>query len=165
MTSAAVEPFPIDFTKLEKGQTIPADEISRIYGVDSRSPQFSFKVMSLVRQIEDSRRDLVTKQDHGSIRILTDIEASDYLEQRAGVLVGSLRRNASRVGRINTAEFSDAQKQLHSARERMAIGVAMAAEKERRSVLRELIAIRTELISAGDDEEEIEREESFDEVG
>jgi len=152
MTTGNIEAFPIDFSRLEKGQTIPADEVARIYGVTIGSPQFSFRLMGLIRSIEDNRRDLVLKQDHGSIRIMTDLEASDHIENRAGQLVTSLRRNAARVGRINTVDFTDAQKQLHAARERMAVGLAMVAEKERRSATKELLSIRTAQIVAGEDE-------------
>lgn len=159
MTSA-IEPFPIDFSKLEKGQTISADDVSRIYGVIPHSTKYQLALMKLQNAIEINRTDLVLRQTQGALCVLTDLQASDYLESRANSLVSGLRRNARRVGRINTSEFTDAQKQLHGARERMAVGVAMSAEKERRSAQRELLSLRTEQISAGDDDCE-----GFSEVG
>lgn len=150
----SVELFPIDFATLTKGQTITGDEVGRIYGVIPHTPRHQLALMKLQNAIETNRTDLVLRQVQGSLCILTDLEASEYLEQRAGALVSGLRRNAARVGRINTSTFTDAQKQIHGARERMATGVAMAAEKERRSANRELLGIRSALLIAanGDDE-------------
>lgn len=141
------EKYPLDFLTLAKGDVIQAEQIEAIYGRPRSDPRFSFDMLALSREIERQRSDLVTRQDHGTIRIMTDLEASEYLDQQTDRHTHGLRRNAARAARIDVSGFSMSQRLLHDARERKAAMVALAAEGARRAGLKELLGARTAALS------------------
>jgi len=76
----------LDFDALKKGDVITVREQEALIGLPSGTPQFQLAVLALIGEIEselDRRgRDWVVRQRDYEIVILTDSEASKYIEKR-----------------------------------------------------------------------------------
>ena len=74
--------WPVDYESLKKGDSIPAERLEKIIGLNRDNPKYSLALMALKQTIQDALEDLgyvwtlaIVKND---IRILTDAEASEY---------------------------------------------------------------------------------------
>lgn len=101
-TQTGVHYFPLDVTKLAKGQTIGIDELERIMGIHRASSLWNFGLMKLQRQIAKLRADLglnilTTRTHRGKLIICDDSDAANYNRSmgKRGIrrFVRSTRRN------------------------------------------------------------------------
>lgn len=145
------ERYPFDYDTLEKGDIISTDSIEKIYGVTRFEKGFRFSLLKARAAIEMHRNDLVVRESHDAIHILTDREADAYLAQQTESWIRRLGTTAKRTGRIDRSDFSDGERKLSEARSRMSIMAAMMAEKGRRDSRQGLLEARHALeIEAGE---------------
>jgi len=100
---------PLDFEALHKGDIIGQTQIEAATNVrHSDDPdRYRIEVLQLARAIDDRRRDLVTKIDHRSIRILVDVEIGGYCKDRFEKDLRSMRRNVGLVGRVDRSNLTE----------------------------------------------------------
>lgn len=109
--------WPIDYEAIKKGDSIPVDKVERLVGVSRTDARFSLLAMQMAKQIE---RDLhinkkmwTVRTEGGSIRVLTDAEASHYNHSRQRRDRRSMFRRFALNSAVDATLLSDDQKQQH----------------------------------------------------
>lgn len=102
--------YPVDVSNLNKGDYIEPEMISKTFEIEMDDPHFrlyQLKLSSYI-EIESARqgRALLPKQEGNGIRILTDEEASRYRPIVADNHARALRRELSRMMRIDISNLS-----------------------------------------------------------
>lgn len=129
--------YPIDFDALEKGQYIEPELISERLCVPlSDQKQYQFKLLRLKAQIESERPDLVTKGEGLGIRVLTDEEASPYLNTRLESHLRGIARTNLRRSRIDKNNLNEAQRKTCESEDRIAAATLIAMRQAHRKQLR-----------------------------
>lgn len=130
--------YPIDYDALEKGSTISVDELERITGKKSSSYAFALAVLGFVQKLQERLEDrgmecIVVQQKRG-LRILTDIEATEYayaeFEKHSRAMGRNLRRQLS----VDPSGFNDTQKEDHDRRVHRMGFIYSAVKRARREV-------------------------------
>lgn len=98
--------------KPEKGSFISGEELEKYIGAEIGSKKFAFGKMAIITKIEQTWG-LHPKNEGDGIRILEDVDASEYRSRQFGQGLEKLYRTQFRMLSISTDSFSDAQKQKH----------------------------------------------------
>lgn len=116
--SCEVEKWPVDFDVLDKGDVIPVEQLEKILGIPQTHPQYSVKLLGWKHWLENEMaargKLVVSRTDHGALRILTDAEAAIYLPERfeAGLSVSTrahrklLHVDTTKLSHLEQAELS-----------------------------------------------------------
>lgn len=136
--TAEMELHPIDFEALQKGEVIPAQRLREIYGTEEET-ELAFKRMGLVQEIEMRRSDLYPVIRDECIVILTDHEAAEYSVKRHEQLVRGMQRNARRRSRIDSTEFSDAEKRSVEFWDQQIVAQSLGIQRQLRQAKRDLL--------------------------
>lgn len=130
--------YPIDYDALEKGGTISVEELEHITGKKSSTYAFGLAVLAfsqnLQERLEERGLDCVIAQEKRGIKILTDIEASQYSSAEFNKHVRGMGRNLKRILSVDTSEFDADQRALHDARAGRMSFIYAATRKARREV-------------------------------
>jgi hypothetical protein len=109
--------YPLDFEALEKGMTIEALELERIFGISRNDRMYAVKLMSLCNEIEkrsaEAGAPLHTKSEKGAIKILTDEEDSLYQSKRFKEGIDQSFRAQHKALVIDTENLSEPRKIAH----------------------------------------------------
>ena len=81
--SEQVRYFPLDVTRLTKGQVLGIEELEQILGTTRDDPRWWLKVLSLRQKIERLRANqglplLTMRTEHGKLIVCDDSDASQY---------------------------------------------------------------------------------------
>src|SRR3990167_11413014 len=114
------EKFPLDFDLLDKGSVISADTLTDIFSLPVDDPRYRLKCLSLVeqitRQLSDRGIEATVCQSRGSIRVLTDSEATTYNERQGLLGRRKIRKSFRRLLNVDTANLSDKERSAHDKR-------------------------------------------------
>jgi len=114
ITETETKRYPLNVADIEKGDYIEPEEIAEIYSVDLDAPDFRLMQLQLCAFIEmqsaKEDRPMLPKCEGAGIRILTDEEASRYRPAVADSHARALRREVSRMLRIDVRNLSDDSK-------------------------------------------------------
>lgn len=112
------ERYPFDYDAIAKGDVFPRTKIEEIVGVKKQDEGFGLKVMSLcqdiMREVADRGLAVIAVSDHGSIRILTDIEAAAYTRRRFKKGIRTMGRAHQQSMLVDMSEFSESDKKGHT---------------------------------------------------
>lgn len=108
--------YPIDTATLVKGDYISPEAIGRLLSAERGTPPYAFGLMRLKEHIERGRPDLVVKVDHDGIRVLTDMQATDYADNEAARGFAYAARSLARLMRVDVSQLDDETKQTHDRR-------------------------------------------------
>lgn len=140
--------YPLDFELLEKGAVVLVETIEEVLSVSREDVDWQFRLLELCKQCE-SETGYVCRTEKGSIHVLTDLQADEYLAKETNRAVRKLRRDAKRTALIDRSEFSDGEKRISESRQRTATLTALAAHEAHRSGVKEIRAIERRRIEAG----------------
>jgi len=109
--------IPIDVDALKKGQTIPVAEVEKLTGKTFGTTEYLIALMGLSQFIEramNAKGLVVTVcTEKGSVKILSDEEASAYNMREFGRAMKKATRTHWRQLGVNTAEFTEQAKVDH----------------------------------------------------
>jgi len=130
--------YPIDYNALEKGSTISVDELERITGKKASSYAFALAVLGFVQDLQERLEDrglecIVVQQKRG-LRILTDIEATEYAYAEFEKHSRAMGRNLRRQLKVDHSGFDEKQKGDHDRRLHKMSFIYSAVKKARREV-------------------------------
>jgi hypothetical protein len=116
MTS--VERYPLDFEALNRGDTIPAERIERIYGISRNHRDYWSKQLRLRDQIEDhflSVRgdDVSVKIESGDLVILGHRDQAHYTQQRARAAIRQYGKSFRKASAVDQSHLSDEERERH----------------------------------------------------
>lgn len=125
-----------DAMPLEKGDSIAIEDIEAIGGVERGSTQYALFALQLMNHITAQRPDLTVKVDGGVIRVLTDQEASEYLDNRFRASCAQVCRvNAKlRTVDMNNLSVDEARRHDHSVQFAGGVTAAMISEVKRQRI-------------------------------
>ncbi len=130
--------YPIDYDALEKGSVISVEELEHITSKKANTYAFGLAVLAfsqkLQERLEERGLDCVIAQEKRGIKILTDIEASQYSNAEFNKHVRGMSRNLKRILSVDTSEFDSDQRVLHDARTNRMSFIHAATRKARREV-------------------------------
>jgi hypothetical protein len=109
--------WPIDFESLEKGDVIGVEKLEKITGKVNGTQAYAFAILGLCQYIQNGMDNLnkpvTCKIDKGRIRILTDSEASDYLDHRDEQNRSEQKRIVRHSLNVDQGNLNDEQKSVH----------------------------------------------------
>jgi hypothetical protein len=128
---ASATPWPLDFTKLQKGQTITTKELESITGIPSTHPNYNFALMTLrqdiMTQTERMGKPLSVRIHQLSLVINTDAEASLYHAKLGREAERCVFRNAHYLkNTVDVANLTNEERAEHD-RRLLVAGVKTAA--------------------------------------
>lgn len=114
------ERWPVDWDSLKKGDFIDRERCEKIVDCPSDSPKYALKLLSfketVEREMADRGKPVTVRVDHGSLKILTDSEASAYNEDRQRASLRAFSRGHRRNVAVDVAELNDEDKAKHERR-------------------------------------------------
>ena len=115
------EIHPIDVTTLKKGDVITVEQLEKITGWGRKSDAFKLRVLALrdriMRELQDIGRPMVLRGWQGcSLRILTDPEATEYLDNQATSHLRGIGRSCFRLGQVDVRNLDEGQNREHERR-------------------------------------------------
>ena len=122
MTVASADRYPLDFDKLEKGDTISHAQLEEILGMkkDKDPEKFALEKLKLYgriqRELWEEGKVYTVRMTGGMIHICDDKEASAYGEKTNKSAVKKLAMTTKRLSGVDLTEFSDAEKRDHEKR-------------------------------------------------
>ena len=140
MNNVYATPHPIDFDALEKDTTIDAFTLSKIVGCLPSEPHWQLKVLGLKEQIEKNTK-IICRIIGETLRLCDDIEAAEYTNKEWKRGLRGMARNVERRSWIDTAEFSEQQRNAFDSNSGVMQLSTLAARNEYRKQ-RRLIAAR-----------------------
>ena len=107
-----IERYPLDFDSLTKGSTIPEDTLNYIVGMkrEENPDRWDMKVLQLKSVIEMHRQDLVVRRIQNSLRVLTDVEAEEYLQRRFDGHERNMMKAHARRQLIDRSQFTETER-------------------------------------------------------
>lgn len=139
-TTHDATPFPIDFDALKKGDVISKDVIADFYGVEIGDRRYPLRAMAfserICKEMERRGRPVIVTCENDDLRVLTDKEASLYMERRFKETRRAAVTLHARAIRIDTSNIDPDRCRQH---DRMLIEHAAeiaAAASARRKVMR-----------------------------
>ena len=125
----------IAWRDIQKGDTIPSHKVEEMYSIlfrkddiePPRTSEDSFATVRVKQWLENARdlinKPLVIKQANGSLVVLTDAEAIDYVGKKADAGLKQQKRYTRRLFKdIDESNLTGYQKdQLHSSQAKQAI--------------------------------------------
>jgi hypothetical protein len=116
MENGIISKYPLDFDELQKGDTLTSERLTEVTGKKPKTDEYRFAILGLQALIHE-RTDLVAKiQSDGSIRILTDPEASDHNDKLhlQGKRMMIVRHHM--MSRVDIDNLTDGQRKRHDQR-------------------------------------------------
>lgn len=110
---------PIDFEQLNKGDKIGTETIEKITGVSRNDwKRYELAVLTLKEQIEKEMAGrgtpVVIKIDAGTLLVLTDSEAVQYLNERHRILRRQITRNHGKsVNAVDVRQLTEQERLDH----------------------------------------------------
>lgn len=132
------ERFPLDFETLKKGDYIEPAMIERICGFKSHTAAYQFGLLKLQADIQDHCEGFVVKQEKLGLRILKDLEASEYLGDMNRRRYRAIGRSNVLLGKVDQEVLTDAQRREHERRLIVHSRMLQAALAERKLALGEI---------------------------
>lgn len=112
--------WPLDFDALSKGDVIESTRLADITKATPGTSTYSLRILQVKEQIERKllQRDypVTTKIEGASIRILTDVEASEYNEQQGEQAVRKAFRALRRQMNVDVRSLTAEQQAEHGRR-------------------------------------------------
>ncbi len=112
--------YPLDYEALKKGDVISQEQLEHITGEQAGTQEFQLKVLGLREKIEGAKEDMgepvVLASHENTLRVLTDLEASERLNGHRRRAVRLLRRTVRRFGAVDVTEFSGDELYTHNRR-------------------------------------------------
>jgi transcription-repair coupling factor (superfamily II helicase) len=96
---------------LQKGDIIPAEELSKAFGIRKDSIKYLYAVNAL--RLHYERQGLILKQEDFGIHILTDTEGSKVNAKRFFTNINTSRKKLKIQRSIDTSGFTQDQKEYH----------------------------------------------------
>tara|TARA_R100001082_G_C4336580_1_gene148086 strand:+ start:541 stop:1032 length:492 start_codon:yes stop_codon:yes gene_type:complete len=138
----------IAWRDIQKGDTIPSHKVEEMYSIlfrkddiePPRTSEDSFATVRVKQWLENARdlinKPLVIKQANGSLVVLTDAEAIDYVGKKADAGLKQQKRYTRRLFKdIDESNLTGYQKdQLHSSQAKQAF-IAASIEGARKQAL------------------------------
>jgi len=115
------EKHPIDYETLCKGDILSVEQIEKITGISPKQEnKFNLARLQLINQIDCELQRLgiqyTVAQVKGSIKILTDEEASEYNDKGRQSALVKLYKHHTKLSSVDTSEFDDKTKKNHERR-------------------------------------------------
>ncbi len=138
--TGSAQRYPFDYDTLDKGSFIPPERIESLIGLRRDHAQYSLRVLRLCERITEElaareKRVTVVGDNHG-IRILTDMEASEYNNRAADIAYGKMARSLARLRAVDPTEFDGDLKRLHERRLLVVGHMLRGARQGRKEALR-----------------------------
>ncbi len=115
-----LERHPLDYTELQKGTYVSKDVLQHASGHESSTSAYKLFVLGIQKNIKDefiSRGDpAYVKFEQDGLRILTDLEASPYIEARNRSLRSSMGYNTVVLVAIDRNAMPANEQQSHDRR-------------------------------------------------
>lgn len=131
--------WPLDFDALEKGHVIDSAKLSQITKCERGTAAYALCTLQVKQEIEKklAQRDypVTCKVEKDSIRILTDVEASEYNEIQGEHAVRKAYRALRRQMNVDARNLTEEQQKEHS-RRLLHQGMTVSAIRETRRTLR-----------------------------
>ena len=110
--------YPIDYESLRKGDVIPVEKLEELSGEKRGTQEFEFAVLKWKEIISTHMAAInnpVTIVGHNthSLRVLTDLEASEYHDKRALAHLKGMKRNLAGLIQVDTDEFDPSLNSAH----------------------------------------------------
>lgn len=124
MNETNAEPYPMDFLALAKGDYIDPEKCQKITRKQAGTCPYQLALLGLAKRIEKEMAALgepvTVKQEGAGLRILTDLESSEYnMKQMRSHVIGTYRR-ARHLVEVDSTEFTPEQDRAHQERLRVA---------------------------------------------
>lgn len=115
------EVYPLDVTRLTKGQDIPQPECERIAGVSATHSRYQWELLALrmhiIRESSMFGRPLSVAIRGNSLHVNTDAEASDYHAKLAKEAERSVHRNCHMIRHaVDAGNLTEEQRRVHDRR-------------------------------------------------
>lgn len=108
---------PMDFETLSKGDSLSPSELEAILHVSEGSKEYAFKVMALQQQITEAFRQsgqrVTVAMVKGSLRVLTDPEASEYNAKRFRKSLRTVAETHERMCAVDVGQLSREERDEH----------------------------------------------------
>lgn len=131
--------WPMDFDALSKGDVIDSEHLQRVTRCEAGTSAYQLKLLAVKNEIERrlAQRDypVTCKIEKNAIRILSDLEASEYNEGQGELAVRKAYRSLRRLANVDPRNMTEQQQKEHS-RRLIAMGATCAAIRETRRNLR-----------------------------
>lgn len=135
--------YPLDFDAIAKGDQWTPDELEQITSTRRGTTQYQFACLELrmriMRECLDRGKPVTAAMVKGSLRVLTDEEASLYNAKIFRVGQRKSARSLGRLSRVNIANLTESQKQEHE-RNILVFGRMLAASRRAQRGQLKLIA-------------------------
>lgn len=126
------EVYPLDFQAIKKGDSIGASRIERITGCVAGSQKYQLAALALRERIMTERPEVVATISGHDIRILTDEEATDYIDRTNQQRLRSIGRYNRRLVQVDTTGFDSDLRRKHERRVIVNSAMYLAAVQARR---------------------------------
>lgn len=117
-----------EISKLGKGDFISADECAKLLKVKKTDKNFPLYLMNLKSQIEREFPELTIRSENLGLRILTDVEASEYLANSFSRRYLGMHRDLRRTQQIDQNNLDDDAVERHQRRVEVMSKVIQFAE-------------------------------------
>jgi hypothetical protein len=118
--AAGAMPYPFDYANMKKGDVITVEEIERLSKTKRGTPKYAFAVLGYQNQIENTMANLdkpvSTRQVRYSIEIMTDPQATKYMELSALAHERGMFRALRGLGKVNVGNLTTDEVQAHQDR-------------------------------------------------
>lgn len=125
--------WPIDPSTLRKGDVIGEKELTAMVGLRPGHPAFDHGVLQVRNEIDRQLRDLgrtwTFEREGNTLLVLSDADATLYLERRARSARALLRRSLRQLNGVDQANLTRQQRIDHE-RRAMLVGAYVAAGDE-----------------------------------
>lgn len=116
--SSGVVYYPLDVSKLTKGQVLTLAELEPILGVSPTSRKWPLKLLNLRQKIETLRRGLglpifTFRVKRGELLVCDDSDASQYNRSMGKRGIKRFRRASVRNLAVDTSKLTDEERQTH----------------------------------------------------
>jgi hypothetical protein len=112
-----LNPWPMDFDTLQKGDVIPVADVERMTGKKQGTKQYAFAALNIVKRMRDHLFDkekfwtIAMRKD--AICILTDVEAAEYNPHEYETSRNRLKRLHVQTLAVDSMKLSDDQRDTH----------------------------------------------------
>jgi hypothetical protein len=108
--------YPLDFDQLEKGETLTCERLEVVTGKKPGTDAYRFAILGLQALIHERTPFTAKTQADGSLRILTDAEASDHNDKLVSQGVRTVIFRHARAIVVDVGNLTEDQKARHDQR-------------------------------------------------
>jgi hypothetical protein len=124
---------------LEKGSCIPADEVSKIAGVEDFTPEsLNFVALQLAGILEQALwaqgKRWSLRAVKGAVYVLTDAESVEFQAKRFRTGVKKIRRSKRHVDQVDISQLGEVDRRQHELESRKISASLVAVQKSLREI-------------------------------